>query len=425
MKRFPRRWPLFWLADRLAALWPCPRQKAGAVIVRMFGIGDALVFRTVLPAYIEALGLTASEVTLYGSTAWRPIAKLLYDDYRVEFIDERRFSRTFFYRLATLCRIRRHGFATALCGMRFRHPHVTESLILASGAPERIVVTPKTSAKYAGVADYYAKRMTRIIDVPDARPTADGTIARLHEIEHQLLFLGALASDSSERRIAPWPPTSLADILPHYELPAWFRDRRYVVLVFGASYGPRCWPLDRFAAVARRLMARGYDIAFLGGPAELPDRPRLAPLIDELNQNAGPNEGGPRAEAFVAAFDLGTVGEILREAAGVVSGDTGLGHLAILLDTPTVCILGGGHYGPFMPYPAQANRVNARFVHHPMACYHCDWKCPHLKRDPAVVTFPCIDGVSVDAVWDEVAALLPTRSTAGGPGETPPQPAIS
>ena len=89
----------------------------------------------------------------------------------------------------------------------------------------------------------------------------------------------------------------------------------------------------------------------------------------------------------------------------LISNETGTAHIANAVGTPTVCILGGGHFGRFVPYPELSGKINnLKVVYYKMPCYGCDWKCVyHIKdEDPA----PCISNISVDAVWNEVKILL-------------------
>ena len=99
--------------------------------------------------------------------------------------------------------------------------------------------------------------------------------------------------------------------------------------------------------------------------------------------------------------------DILNHAALVVSNDTGPAHLSIALGTPSVVIVGGGHFGCFVPYPDQACPDTARFVYEKMDCYHCFWNCP--KRATNTDSFPCVEAVSMDAVWDAAEQLLDAR----------------
>ena len=69
-----------------------------------------------------------------------------------------------------------------------------------------------------------------------------------------------------------------------------------------------------------------------------------------------------------------------------------------------VVVVGGGHFGCFVPYPAGVAPENARFVFEEMECYHCFWRCP--KRAGKNDVFPCIDAISEDMVWSQAEALL-------------------
>ena len=66
---------------------------------------------------------------------------------------------------------------------------------------------------------------------------------------------------------------------------------------------------------------------------------------------------------------------LILKASYVVANDTGPAHLSIALGTPTVVILGGGHFGSFFPYPENLIPNHVRFVYENMPCYHCFWRC--------------------------------------------------
>jgi len=71
----------------------------------------------------------------------------------------------------------------------------------------------------------------------------------------------------------------------------------------------------------------------------------------------------------------------------MVGGETGLAHMACAVGTPNVVVLGGGHFGRFMPYSPLTTCAIL-----PLLCFQCDWKCPydraHCVKDlaPEVVT---------------------------------------
>lgn len=82
---------------------------------------------------------------------------------------------------------------------------------------------------------------------------------------------------------------------------------------------------------------------------------------------------------------------ILRRCRLAVGAETGLAHICCAVGTPNVILLGGGHFGRFMPYSQLTSVVCL-----PLNCFGCDWKCghrkPHCVKDVAPEVF-------AEAVW--------------------------
>jgi ADP-heptose:LPS heptosyltransferase len=121
-------------------------------------------------------------------------------------------------------------------------------------------------------------------------------------------------------------------LLAHYDVPADPTDLGLdrpalaspapgaVVLHPGAAAGSRRWPVDRFAAVAAALRADGHRVVASCGPSER-----------DLAAAVG---------AEVVAPDLVELAALVADAALVVCGDTGVGHLATAYGTPSVLLFG-------------------------------------------------------------------------------------
>jgi ADP-heptose:LPS heptosyltransferase len=97
----------------------------------------------------------------------------------------------------------------------------------------------------------------------------------------------------------------------------------------GAAFPGRRWPADRFAAVARHLAHAGLDVRVTGGPAEVP-------LAREVAGAAGLGESSVLA-GRTSTFELAAV---VAGARVVVSGDTGMAHLATAYRRPSVVLFG-------------------------------------------------------------------------------------
>jgi ADP-heptose:LPS heptosyltransferase len=106
-----------------------------------------------------------------------------------------------------------------------------------------------------------------------------------------------------------------------------------VVVHPGAAYPSRRWPPDRFADVARALVAEGYDVVLTGGPDEIA-------LAERVARGAGLR----RSVVLAGRTDLAQLAAQVASASLVVCGDTGLAHLASAFGTPSVLL-----FGPMSP----------------------------------------------------------------------------
>ena len=103
---------------------------------------------------------------------------------------------------------------------------------------------------------------------------------------------------------------------------------RYIVLSPGGGWRSKCWPPERFGQLSQLIRdSLGLRCVVNYGPGE----DDLALAVRECSGGADPVPyNGP----------LGPLMALLRNAAGIVGGDTGPLHLAIALGTPAVAIFG-------------------------------------------------------------------------------------
>jgi ADP-heptose:LPS heptosyltransferase len=139
------------------------------------------------------------------------------------------------------------------------------------------------------------------------------------------------------------------------------RPGRRIVIHPGAGQAVRIWPAERFAEIAARLRAAGWEVVFLRETDS-----SLDSLLDHL---AG-------ADRFIG-------------------NDSGPGHLAALLGVPTFTIFGPQRPELFAPqHPAAAWIEGAACPHKP--CFDaCRFDIPH-----------CLHDVNVEAVWERLSRWL-------------------
>lgn len=121
-------------------------------------------------------------------------------------------------------------------------------------------------------------------------------------------------------------------------LPAAPEEPGYTLVHPGAASGARRWPPERFAAVARGELAAGRAVLVSGGHAEV-----------ELARGVAEAAGLPASAVQAGRMDLLELAALVANAGRVVSGDTGVAHLATAFRTPSVTIFGPtppAHWGP-------------------------------------------------------------------------------
>jgi ADP-heptose:LPS heptosyltransferase len=99
----------------------------------------------------------------------------------------------------------------------------------------------------------------------------------------------------------------------------------------GADAAARRWPAERFGVVAGALRAAGHRVVVTAGAGE-------GPLARHVARRAGlPDAAVVGGSADVPFAELAA---LVADARAVVSGDTGLAHLATALGTPSVVLFG-------------------------------------------------------------------------------------
>lgn len=374
-----KRWWAFRLLDLIARYWPVFGPRRGLLVVRIDGIGDMLMFRPTLDHYAEIFKVPKEDITIVGIPSWTDLLPICFDGYRVRFIEGRPFETDPFYRFKIALWVRRQRFAIATCDSFFRKAMIADSLVWFSAAPRQIYSAPWISRKTQAEHAYYQRSAEPAIAV-GKYPT--------HELLRHAKFVSAIAG---------------RPILPERLRLNWPRDRSpvppgapYVVLNFGCNEPGRRWPFENFRRIAEILLDRGYRVVLTGTEKE----------ADDL-QGHGDLLARPGIVSLVGKTDLKGLCDVFAGSKAVISNDTGPGHLSLALDAATIILVGGGHFGNFLPYPEGLRPANARFIYEPMECYHCLWICS--KRLVDRTTFPCIREISIERVWSELAGLLEVK----------------
>jgi ADP-heptose:LPS heptosyltransferase len=159
--------------------------------------------------------------------------------------------------------------------------------------------------------------------------------SRDHEIENDRRTLAALGIPSTS-------PPHLA--VPDGATPP--LPDPYVVFHLwpgGANFEARAWPDESWRALARAMNERGFSVVLTGGPGDAPVNREIVDrwAADGIRVRSAAGSDWPQSLVW------------LSSAAGVVSVNTGVMHVAAALGAPTVALNGptsGRRWGPVGPH---------------------------------------------------------------------------
>lgn len=163
--------------------------------------------------------------------------------------------------------------------------------------------------------------------------------------------------------------------------------RDYVVIAPGAGRDIKCWPEPRFSALAQRVISgHDLDIRLIGGKSE-------AELCRRIAAELPPG----RCEIIVDR-PLDEVAHIIQAARGYVGNDTGVTHLAAMLETPGICLFSGS--ANLSVWRARGRRMVTLYSPQPCA------RCRHTRLSQCRFDHACMADISVDDVWAELDQAL-------------------
>lgn len=281
------------------------------------------------------------------------------------------------YRFQFLKRVRQSGFEIAIQPTHSRAFFCGDAIIRASDAKERIGST----GDYSNIIPW-RKRIsdrwyTRLI-------FADSQI----EIKRNSDFINRLFSLTSRTGISHLPILSNIREEVHFKQP-------YYVFFPGASSGFRRWPFQNFIELSAMLHQKtGWLGVACGGRDE-------SFLCEKIVENAS-----SPMKNIAGQTTLLELIEIIRRSALFIGNETSGIHIAAATRTPSVCILGGGQPGRFLPYVVanKENEILPMPVIHAMSCFGCDWRCKHPTQKG--LPFLCIDQITVQNVIKAVNNLF-------------------
>jgi lipopolysaccharide heptosyltransferase II len=163
-----------------------------------------------------------------------------------------------------------------------------------------------------------------------------------------------------------------------------FTERAFVTIFPGASIPERQWGADKFGKVAEMLAALGVAVVVVGGG----DDKGQGEVI--VAGGAGLNLAGRTSLSETAA--------VIRKSALLLSGDSGVLHIAVGLGVPTVSLFGPGRARKWAPRGERHMVINKGLPCSPCTTFGTTPPCP--------VAAQCMNDITVDEVFNAVTVLL-------------------
>jgi len=161
----------------------------------------------------------------------------------------------------------------------------------------------------------------------------------IHRVDYHLKMVRtAGASDLSVEFILPQDPTA-TDSAKRLLIKHDIKPDNYVVFVPGSKHKDKCWPPERFAAIADKISSQFHlPIVAIGSLSD-------SSVVNKLKNLAN----APIAN-LAGRTSLSELIALLRAARLVVSNDTGPGHIAAALGTPLVLMYSWSNPAKIAPY---------------------------------------------------------------------------
>jgi ADP-heptose:LPS heptosyltransferase len=302
------------------------------LIVKLDAIGDYLLFRNFLEDIRTCAKFAGYRITLCGNGIWKELAEALdrplVDDFI--WVDKKRLIMDRPYRDELLRSVRMRGFEIAFQPTFSREILTGDSIIRASNAGIR-----------TGSMGDDANELTALKKIADEWYTrlSDSNAGAVFEFDKNKLMVEELTGEKSVRTN---PVIAAHD--KHKE--------PYAVLFPGAGEKQKQWPAENFAAIADELTNRyGFSIKICGSSAD-----------SEWSEQISRHSKTARPVDLCGKTNLLQLIDEIAGASFLLTNDSSALHIGAAVQTPTVCVLNGRHYGRFAPYPRTDRHKHLSFV---------------------------------------------------------------
>ena len=346
---------------------------ADVVFFRLDAVGDAVLWMHSAVNYVHAY--KGHRKVLVCSSSWSKL-DILYDLFdEVVSIDLNKFSQDYIYHFKIIKKLNRAKYYSLVNTVFSRVFFYDMSLLFSLSARCKIGFVGDEANQSKFFRRISSSLYTELLNISD----------KMADLKHEFFKNSVLTSH-------------LTGISPKLiNLNAYFGSKEskhqlsdnYCVIAVGSSNKSREWGIEKYLGIVEHLNKHSdLEVVLCGDLRDVAKGERLV-------------KSGIRVTNLIGLTTINELFRVVASASFVVSNETSSIQIAAILNVPSLCVLGGGHYGRFVPYPIELKtdkNVNLPIVvFKKMDCFGCSWNCKYVNLNTSLT--PCIDGITIKEVW--------------------------
>ncbi len=350
---------LFFAIDICICLLLRKKHTGTIAIVKIDNIGDFLIWKDAFSSLI----LNYQNAVLVCNER---VVDLL--PYGINFIpvNVNKLNNNFLYRIKFLSYIRKQGFCEIIQPTFFRGVVAGDSIVRTSGAAKKVGVALKKSFIASMVDLLTYSNLIKIDSLIKNQQQFNIEFNKKLGIEDQ----GILNLNSS-----------------FFDLG--FKGD-YVVFMIGATSTYRRWGIDKYIALAEAILKKNPDLKIVVCGDEMDKI-----YCDQIKLSLG-----KAVVDLCGKTSLPQLLHIVKLSKFLIGNESAGVHMAAMIQKKSICILGGGHFGYFLPYKGNSKNKPICVINK-IECFNCNWSCDKSVNG----TVPCVSEISVDSVLTAVESI--------------------
>jgi len=351
--------------------WGRNKARTHLLIVRLDAIGDFFMWLAPALEIRKKFPKSRFHITLVGNAHWIQMAQDLLDFDHYIALDRQQFMASFSVRKNIAKEIKRKKYILAM-NPTYSREWASDWLIGMACAKEKIGFDGPCNTIKKGTKFFTNFLYSKLLHSPAQT-----------ELEHNEFFIQQTINPDFRLQI---PDFSKKE-----------KRQNQIVIFPGSSWHGKCWPSENFAELITWLSNNfpGNEIILAGGKNDVTYSEIIKSKINVTVTD------------LVGKTSLKDLLALLSNSKLLISNDTSAVHMAQVTRTPTIALVGGGHWGRFLPYSPHIKNENIfRVLNEKLDCYFCDWKCKfNIQSGEAC---PCLKNINLEILQKTIKTIKAT-----------------